>query len=77
MDSILTATGNDYGYERVFTPQLEALDLSVSCRMFDITKSTLPACLGALELNRQVGITASAEARGHGCAITSYASTLT
>jgi D-sedoheptulose 7-phosphate isomerase len=55
--SILTAVGNDYGYERVFTRQLEALGQVGDVFMGISTSGNSPNVIGALELSRQMGIT--------------------
>lgn len=55
--SILTAVGNDYGYERVFTRQLEALGQVGDVFMGISTSGNSPNVIGALELSRQIGIT--------------------
>jgi D-sedoheptulose 7-phosphate isomerase len=54
--SILTAVGNDYGYERVFSRQIEALGQAGDVFMGISTSGTSPNVLRALELSRQMGI---------------------
>jgi D-sedoheptulose 7-phosphate isomerase len=55
--SILTAVGNDYGYERVFARQIEAL-----CRPDDVvvgmsTSGNSPNVVQAVEVAKQIGAT--------------------
>jgi D-sedoheptulose 7-phosphate isomerase len=54
--SILTAVGNDYGYERVFARQIEALGQAGDVFMAISTSGTSPNVLRALELSKQMGI---------------------
>jgi D-sedoheptulose 7-phosphate isomerase len=54
--SILTAVGNDYGYERVFARQLEGLGQAGDVFMGISTSGNSPNILRALELCRGVGI---------------------
>lgn len=54
--SILTAVGNDYGYERVFARQIEALGQRGDVLMAISTSGRSPNILRALELGRQMGI---------------------
>jgi D-sedoheptulose 7-phosphate isomerase len=54
--SILTAIGNDYGYERVFARQIEALGHSGDVFMALSTSGNSPNVLLALELCRKTGI---------------------
>jgi D-sedoheptulose 7-phosphate isomerase len=54
--SILTAIGNDYGFERLFARQIEALGQSGDVFMAISTSGKSPNVLRALELSRQVGI---------------------
>jgi D-sedoheptulose 7-phosphate isomerase len=55
--SILTAIGNDYGYERVFARQLEALGQPGDVFMGISTSGNSPNILRALEFCRSAGIT--------------------
>jgi len=55
--SILTAIGNDYGYERVFARQIEALGQPGDVFMGISTSGNSPNVLRALELCRESGIT--------------------
>jgi D-sedoheptulose 7-phosphate isomerase len=54
--SILTAVGNDYGYELVFARQLEALGQPGDVLMAISTSGNSPNILRALELARKSGI---------------------
>lgn len=54
--SILTAIGNDYGYERVFARQIEALGQPGDVFMGISTSGNSPNVLRALELCRETGI---------------------
>ena len=54
--SILTAVGNDYGYERVFLRQIEALGQPGDVFMGISTSGNSPNILGALELSGVMGI---------------------
>lgn len=54
--SILTAVGNDYGYERVFARQIEALGQTGDVFIAISTSGTSPNVLRALELSKQMGI---------------------
>jgi D-sedoheptulose 7-phosphate isomerase len=55
--SILTAIGNDYGFEHSFARQVEALGQPGDVFMAISTSGRSPNILRALELCRQVGIT--------------------
>ncbi len=55
--SILTAVGNDYGYERVFARQIEALGQTGDVFIAISTSGTSHNVLRALELSKQMGIT--------------------
>jgi D-sedoheptulose 7-phosphate isomerase len=55
--SILTAIGNDYGYERVFVRQIEAIGQRGDVFMGISTSGNSPNVLRALELSREMGIT--------------------
>lgn len=55
--SILTAVGNDYGYERVFARQIDALGQAGDVFMGISTSGGSPNVLRALELCREMGIT--------------------
>jgi D-sedoheptulose 7-phosphate isomerase len=54
--SILTAIGNDYGYERVFIRQVEAIGQAGDVFMGISTSGNSPNVLRALELCRAMGI---------------------
>jgi D-sedoheptulose 7-phosphate isomerase len=54
--SILTAVGNDYGYERVFVRQIEGLGQAGDVFMGISTSGNSPNILRALELCRSMGI---------------------
>lgn len=54
--SILTAVGNDYGYEQVFSRQIEALGQAGDLFMAISTSGNSPNVLRALELARSMGI---------------------
>jgi D-sedoheptulose 7-phosphate isomerase len=54
--SILTAVGNDYGYERVFARQIEALGQAGDVFMAISTSGTSPNILLALERCRDIGV---------------------
>jgi D-sedoheptulose 7-phosphate isomerase len=54
--SILTAIGNDYGFERLFTRQIEALGQPGDVFIAISTSGKSPNILGALELCREMGI---------------------
>lgn len=54
--SVLTAVGNDYGYERVFARQIEALGQRGDVMMAISTSGRSPNVLRALELCREMGI---------------------
>jgi D-sedoheptulose 7-phosphate isomerase len=55
--SILTAIGNDYGYQRVFARQLEALGQAGDVFLGISTSGNSPNVLRALEFCRKMGIT--------------------
>jgi D-sedoheptulose 7-phosphate isomerase len=54
--SILTAVGNDYGFERLFARQIEALGQAGDVFMAISTSGTSPNVLRALEQSREMGI---------------------
>lgn len=54
--SVLTAVGNDYGYERVFLRQIEALGQRGDVFMGISTSGRSPNILAALRACRQLGI---------------------
>jgi D-sedoheptulose 7-phosphate isomerase len=54
--SILTAVGNDYGYELTFSRQIEALGQPGDVFLGISTSGRSPNVLRALELSRQMGI---------------------
>jgi D-sedoheptulose 7-phosphate isomerase len=54
--SILTAVANDYGYERVFARQIEAIGQAGDVFMGISTSGNSPNVLRALELCREMGI---------------------
>jgi len=56
--SILTAVANDYGYERTFARQIEALGQPGDVFLAISTSGNSPNVLRALELCREMGITA-------------------
>ncbi len=58
--SILTAAGNDLGYERVFARQLEALGRAGDLAIGISTSGNSPNVLGALEAARARDLTAAA-----------------
>ena len=54
--SILTAVGNDYGYERVFARQIEGLGQAGDVFLGISTSGNSPNVLRSLELSREMGI---------------------
>ena len=54
--SVLTAVGNDYGYDRVFARQIEALGQAGDVFLAISTSGNSPNVLRALELSRELGI---------------------
>jgi len=54
--SILTAVGNDYGFERIFARQIEALGQQGDVFIAISTSGNSPNVLRALELCREAGI---------------------
>jgi D-sedoheptulose 7-phosphate isomerase len=54
--SILTAIGNDYGYEHVFERQVEALGISGDVLLTISTSGNSKNCVRALQLARKMGI---------------------
>jgi D-sedoheptulose 7-phosphate isomerase len=54
--SILTAIGNDYGYEHVFERQVEALGISGDVLLSISTSGNSKNCVRALQLARKMGI---------------------
>jgi len=54
--SILTAIGNDYGYENVFERQVEALGISGDVLLTISTSGNSKNCIRALQLARKMGI---------------------
>ncbi len=54
--SALTAIGNDYGYERVFSRQLESIGQSGDVLIGISTSGNSPNILAALEVARKTGI---------------------
>jgi D-sedoheptulose 7-phosphate isomerase len=54
--SVVTAIGNDYGYEQVFARQIEALGQAGDVFMAISTSGNSPNLLRALELSRKMGI---------------------
>lgn len=54
--SILTAVSNDYGFERVFARQIEALGQAGDVFLGISTSGNSPNVLRALELSRKMGI---------------------
>lgn len=55
--SILTAVGNDYGYERLFSRQVEALGRSGDVLFAISTSGNSPNVLAALRVAREAGMT--------------------
>lgn len=64
--SILTAASNDYGFERVFARQIEALGQTGDVFMGISTSGNSPNVLRALELCRTMGITTIGLSGGKG-----------
>lgn len=54
--SILTLVGNDYGFERIFARQIEALGQAGDVFMGISTSGNSPNVLRAMELSRRMGI---------------------
>jgi len=54
--SILTAIGNDYGYEHVFERQVEAIGISGDVLLTISTSGNSKNCVQALQLARKMGI---------------------
>ncbi len=54
--SALTAIGNDYGYDRIFERQIEALGQAGDVLLGISTSGNSPNVLRALELSRKLGI---------------------
>jgi D-sedoheptulose 7-phosphate isomerase len=54
--SILTAVGNDYGFERLFARQIEALGQPGDVFLGISTSGNSPNLLRALELSREMGL---------------------
>ena len=54
--SILTAVGNDYGYENVFERQVEALGIAGDVLLAISTSGNSKNCIKALKLARRMGI---------------------
>lgn len=54
--SILTGIGNDYGYERVFARQIEALGQADDVFLAISTSGNSPNIISALELARSIGM---------------------
>jgi D-sedoheptulose 7-phosphate isomerase len=55
--SILTAVANDYGFERIFARQIEAIGQAGDVFLGISTSGNSPNVLRALELSRRMGIT--------------------
>ena len=55
--SILTAIGNDYGYDNLFTRQIEAIGRAGDILMLYTTSGTSPNIVSAIELGRNMGLT--------------------
>lgn len=55
--SILTASGNDYGFEHIFSRQVEALGQPGDVLLAISTSGNSPNCLRALERARTLGLT--------------------
>lgn len=71
--SILTAIGNDYGYDNVFERQVEALGLPGDVLLAISTSGNSPNCLRALDLARRLGLTTVAFTGNQGGAMASLA----
>jgi D-sedoheptulose 7-phosphate isomerase len=54
--SILTAVGNDFGYDYIFARQIEALGQAGDVFLAISTSGNSPNVLSALELSRKMGI---------------------
>jgi len=54
--SALTAAGNDFGFEEIFSRQLEALGRSGDLLFVHTTSGNSPNCLRAIEVARAIGI---------------------
>lgn len=54
--SILTAIGNDYGYENVFERQVEALGIEGDVLLAISTSGNSKNCIKALEIGREMGL---------------------
>ncbi len=54
--SALTAAGNDYGFEAIFSRQLEALGRTGDLLMVHTTSGNSPNCLKAIETAKGMGI---------------------
>ncbi|MEX2181723.1 MAG: SIS domain-containing protein [Gemmatimonadaceae bacterium] len=54
--SALTAAGNDYGFDSIFSRQLEALGRSGDLLMVHTTSGNSPNCLRAIEAAKRLGI---------------------
>ena len=54
--SVLTAIGNDYGYERVFARQVEAVGRSGDVLFGISTSGQSPNIIGALETGKRMGL---------------------
>lgn len=54
--SILTATGNDFGFDEIFSRQLEALGRAGDLLMVHTTSGNSPNCLRVLETAKAMGI---------------------
>ncbi len=64
--SALTACGNDLGFERIFSRQIEALGRSGDVALGISTSGNSPSVTGALELARAQGMTSAAFSGHHG-----------
>ena len=58
--SVLTACGNDFGFDHIFSRQLEALGQTGDLAIAFSTSGTSPNIIKALETARTLGITAAA-----------------
>ena len=54
--SLLTAAGNDFGFEEIFSRQLEALGRAGDLLMVHTTSGNSPNCLRAVETAKALGI---------------------
>lgn len=67
--SILTAIGNDYGFDHVFERQVEALGQPGDVLLAISTSGNSPNCINALKLARELGLTTVAFTGNNGGAM--------